>query len=206
MNKEENKMMNGFKEEVSGIYRLRVPFGKIYTSVFLIKDEGKNILVDTATTDLDIDNYVIPALRALGIQPCDITNVVITHNHADHAGGLPRLLFYAKGAEIVKHQTSLSKSVCTCSLPGHTGNFIGVLDMRSATLISGDGLQGAGVDIYRTSVESAASYKDTIEKIRKDERVKNLLFSHSYEPWYCDGVYGREDVNRVLSDCLNYIK
>lgn len=38
--------MNEFYKETDGIYRLRVPFDRIYTSVFLIQTENGPVLVD----------------------------------------------------------------------------------------------------------------------------------------------------------------
>jgi len=58
--------MSEFYKETDGIYRLRVRFDKIYTSVFLIQTENGLILVDCATTDEDVDLCIIPALRKMG--------------------------------------------------------------------------------------------------------------------------------------------
>ena len=52
-----------FEREIGEIYRLKVPFdGEVYTSVFLIKGT-KNVLIDCATTDYDVENYIVPALQ-----------------------------------------------------------------------------------------------------------------------------------------------
>jgi hypothetical protein len=80
-----------------------------------------------------------------------------------------------------------------------------VLDTRTGTLISCDGLQGAGIGKYRCSLQSAERYRETIEKIKRDTRIENLLFSHAYEPWDCDRAMGREAVLSCLRDCLRYI-
>ena len=34
-----------FEKEADGIYRLKIPFDTVYTSVFLVVDEGKAVLV-----------------------------------------------------------------------------------------------------------------------------------------------------------------
>ena len=69
-----------------------------------------------------------------------------------------------QGVHAVQHST----------LAGHTDDSIGVLDERSHTLISGDGLQGAGVDKYRCSLYNKNAYIETIEKIKNDK--SNNLF------------------------------
>ena len=144
-------MKNVFYEEVAGIYRLKVPFENIYTSVFLIKAEDGDILVDCATTDHDVDEHIAPALKQMGTDISKVKNIVITHKHGDHAGGLERVLQLSPNIEVVKSVVALDKNLSTYAMAGHTHDCIGVLDMRTGTLVSGDGLQGAGVGKYRCS-------------------------------------------------------
>jgi hypothetical protein len=77
--------------------------------------------------------------------------------------------------------------------------------MRTHTLISGDGLQGAGVDKYRCYLLDSSAYLETINRVKNDERIENILFSHAYEPWNCDTAYGRAAVDMCLAECLKYI-
>ena len=200
-----NEMKDFYKEQ-DGIYRLRVPFGAVYTSVFLIETEEGDVLVDCATTKGDVDERIIPALERFGKQISDINAVVITHTHSDHAGGLAHLLERAPDIEVIRGVKPISNDVETYSLPGHTIDSIGVFDRRSRTLISADGLQGAGVGKYRCSTQDPEAYINTLEMIKHDETVENILFSHAYEPWYKDGVIGRENVLQCLSDCYEYVK
>ena len=66
-----NKTEDFYKER-EGIYRLKVPFGAVYTSVFLIETEEGDVLVDCATTKDDVDERIIPALQRLGKNISDI--------------------------------------------------------------------------------------------------------------------------------------
>jgi glyoxylase-like metal-dependent hydrolase (beta-lactamase superfamily II) len=198
-------MKNVFYEEVAGIYRLKVPFENIYTSVFLIKAEDGDILVDCATTDQDVDEHIAPALQQLGTDISKVKKIVITHKHGDHAGGLERVLQLSPNIEVVKSVVALDKNLSTYAMAGHTVDCIGVLDMRTHTLISGDGLQGAGVDKYRCYLRDSSAYLETINRVKNDERIENILFSHAYEPWNCDTAYGRATVDMCLSECLKYI-
>ncbi len=200
-----NEMKDFYKEQ-DGIYRLRVPFGAVYTSVFLIETEEGDVLVDCATTKDDVDNYIVPALERFGKQISDINAVVITHTHSDHAGGLAHLLERAPDIEVIRDIRSIVGGVETYSLPGHTKDLIGVFDRRSRTLITSDGLQGAGVGKYRCSTQDPEAYIMTLERIKHDEAVENILFSHAYEPWYKDGMIGRENVLQCLSDCYECVK
>ncbi len=83
------------------------PFGWFY---WIVRGGGRTILVDTGfddarqARDWDITGYVRPAerLAALGIEPEDVTDIVLTHAHWDHMGGIgayPRARIHIQEAE-----------------------------------------------------------------------------------------------------------
>ena len=195
-----------FQEEMPGIYRLKVPFQRIYTSVFLVVSGSRAVLVDCATTAQAVEEYILPALEALGYEASALAAIVLTHRHEDHAGGLERLLSAAPGLEVVEDLRTLFDGIETYPMAGHTAGCIGVMDTRSHTLISGDGLQGAGVDQYRCSLRDPAAYRETLRRVQEDERIWHILFSHAYEPWNEDRVMGRESVRACVKQCEEYIK
>ena len=195
-----------FNKEIGEIYRLKVPFENLYTSVFLIKTEQSNVLVDCATYASNVDEYIIPALNALGVHLTDIKYLILTHNHGDHMGGKARLLELAPKIKVVQAECPVFlNGITVCELKGHTIDSIGVFDERTGTLISGDALQGAGIGKWRCLLESKGEYLKTINKIKQDKRIKNILFSHAYEPWEKCSIFGRGAVLRILKDCKNYI-
>lgn len=194
-----------FSLQIDGIYRLKIPFDTVYTSVFLVEDEGKAVLLDCATTEEDVEKYILPALSVLGYRLTDLSAIVLTHKHRDHAGGLTHLLRHAPDLEVVTCVRRLTGALRTYPLAGHTRDTIGLFDERTHTLLSGDGLQGAGVDKYRCSLANEAAYRETLERIRKDSAIENILFSHAYEPWLSDAIWGRDAVCACLSDCEKYI-
>lgn len=179
---------------------MKVPFDDLYTSVFLVSVNEKYTLVDCATTSKDVDEYIEPALKKFGITFLDIESIVITHGHDDHSGGLSRVLQKNPKIRIVRSVENLD-GLEIYPMPGHTKDFIGVFCYDSDTLISGDGLQCEGVGKYRCFLESKDDYFQTIEKIKRDRRIKNLLFSHAYEPFCVDYAFGREEIERVLKCC-----
>ena len=195
-----------FYRETDKIFRLRVPFENLYTSVFLIDVGSTKVLVDTAAYPSDVDSYILPALEKMGYAISDIGAIVLTHKHSDHAGGLSRILSLAPHLEVITDIREFSEVLCTYPMAGHTKDSIGVLDTRTCTLISGDGLQGAGVGKYRCYVADKEEYLKTIEKIKKDERIENILFSHAYEPFYKDSVLGRQEIEECLMQCKKYVK
>lgn len=198
-------MENRFYEEVPGIFRLKVPFDTVYTSVFLIKADGEIFLVDCATTKEDVEEYIVPAIRELGYQPSELKAIILTHRHGDHAGGLDHILRFAPQAEVIKKVCQVTESISTYPLSGHTLDSIGIFDKRSSTLISGDGMQGAGVDKYRCSLQDKTAYLETLQRISDDEMIENILFSHAYEPWNRDTAFGRAEVIARVKDCLEYV-
>lgn len=196
-----------FYKESCDIFRLKVPFEDLYTSVFLIRTKKVNILVDCATYDSDVDEYIVPALNQLGLSIVDIKYLVLTHLHADHTGGKNRILTLSPNIQVVQMAEKFEvEGVTLLEMKGHTLDSIGVFDKRSSTLISGDSLQGLGVGKYRCSLEDKREYLKTIEKVKKDKKIENILFSHAYEPWNTDGVFGRRNVEKVLTDCINCAK
>ncbi len=78
---------------IQGRGKNRVPFEWM---CWLIRGHDRTILVDTGFDDREttqrwgITNYVPPVRRLaqLGIEPDDITDVILTHAHWDHMGGL----------------------------------------------------------------------------------------------------------------------
>ena len=198
--------MRYFEQEVKGIYRLRVPFEKIYTSVFLIENDKGTVLVDCASTAEDVDNCIIPALAKMYKNISDVKALVLTHKHCDHAGGLERILSLASNIEVITEVQVIYDGILVYSMAGHTEDSIGVLDEQTNTLISGDGLQGAGVDKYRCYIQNPKAYIQTLERIRYDKRIENILFSHAYEPWNKDYMYGRNSVTQCLYDCKKHMK
>ena len=195
-----------FEFEADGIYRLRIPFAEIYTSVFLIVAEERRILVDCATTEHDVDCCIVSALKKMDYELSDIDTIVLTHRHGDHAGGLDRIMALNPHIKVVSDLGMLCENIYTYPMTGHTRDSIGVLDMRTGTLIAGDGLQGAGVDRFPCYTQDQEAYVQTIERIRCDTAIENLLFSHAYEPWCADRQIGRTNVLKCLKLCIDEIE
>ena len=82
--------MARFEEIVPGILRLKVPFGAGWTAVTLIRGE-ENCLIDAAGCAANVDDTIVPALKAEGLRMDDIACVLLTHMHGDHVGGVARM-------------------------------------------------------------------------------------------------------------------
>ena len=200
------EMKKSFQKEAEGIYRLKIPFESVYTSVFLVVAKEGLVLLDSATTKEDVDEWIVPALAELGYALSDIKYFVLSHRHYDHDGGLPRILQIFPDLEVIETAKELFCGICTYPLHGHAENCIGVLCENAKTLITADGLQVNGLADYPCNVPFKDAYKETLARVREDERIENLLFSHDYRPYNKDFVHGRENVLLCVDDCLRYIE
>ncbi|HEY0738210.1 MAG TPA: MBL fold metallo-hydrolase [Herpetosiphonaceae bacterium] len=85
-------------------------------NVFLIEDGDQITVIDTGLKD----SYqpILEAVRSLGKQPTDITNIVLTHCHPDHAGSVAalkeatnaRTWMHRVDAEVVRGNTPMVRS------------------------------------------------------------------------------------------------
>lgn len=73
-----------FEEILPGVYRLKVPFGPVWTGVYLVCGR-KKVLIDSSHEEPEI--HLLPALEKLGVHPRDIAWLLCTHVHGDHIGG-----------------------------------------------------------------------------------------------------------------------
>ena len=102
--------MSVFEKINDEVFLLKVPFGALWTGVILILDRktGKKYLIDSSQEAPG--NTVVPALRAMGIEPTSIDYLLNTHCHGDHIGGHfgfvrdygVKVVTYRNGAEKLK--------------------------------------------------------------------------------------------------------
>ncbi len=60
---------------------------KVSVDALLVKLPGHVVVIDTGYGPAT-GGQLIPSLAAAGVQPGDVTDVLITHSHGDHVGGL----------------------------------------------------------------------------------------------------------------------
>jgi glyoxylase-like metal-dependent hydrolase (beta-lactamase superfamily II) len=81
--------------ETSGgakIHRLPLQaFPKFWAHAYVLQKDGQTILIDTGSgTDISHED-LLHGLRQAGLQPSDLTHILVTHAHIDHYGGLSKL-------------------------------------------------------------------------------------------------------------------
>lgn len=206
------------------IYRLKIPFANIHTSVFVFKTDTGALLFDAATYGTDVTDYIIPFLSELNIGKDELKYAFISHPHGDHAGGLSELcrqfpdLCVANsggltgcelhGCKILKTKDSdtLLGYLKVVHIPGHTADSSGILDTRTGTLISGDSLQLYGVfgeGPWAVNITLIDEYFAALERVRALD-ISEIYPAHSYHP-IGEAFVGREMINAALDECKNAI-
>ena len=202
-------------EIVEHVFRIVIPFEDIYTTVFLIQTAEGVLMFDTATFGSDMDQYVFPVLEEINA----VTKYVfISHSHRDHAGGLSRVCEKFPGIQIVarsemireKYPNVLSPAdddrllgvLQVVEIPGHTRDCMGLLDLRSKTLLTGDSLQIYGIygsGNWGANIRFPREHLAALDKIRKLD-VQTMIASHDYHP--CGFIArGKREVERYIAGC-----
>lgn len=201
-----------FEELKKGIYRLKVPFENIYTSVFALENNGHYIIFDSASSDDDSYNYIIPAIEDMGFFP---EYLICSHMHSDHAGGINALSKKFPNATVAAFSHQLKPNVKESyhltdgeilldryqilNLKGHSEDSAGILDIDKNILISADCLQLYGITKYGTGVEIPVEYMRTIDRVRKIG-LNGLITSHEYAP-LGSLAFGNKAVTEYLDTC-----
>jgi glyoxylase-like metal-dependent hydrolase (beta-lactamase superfamily II) len=181
------------------IFKISIPFENIFTSVFIIKTEDGAVIFDCGTYASDVDEYILPNVKALGLEN-EVKHLFLSHSHSDHAGGLERLCGVFNDAKIYTRSDKIAKRFENTCLPsdgeeiasklyaitikGHADDCMALFDKRSGTLITGDCLQLYGVfgrGDWGTGISDTDSYFKNLEKLRKMD-IKMIIASHDYHP------------------------
>lgn len=204
-----------FEEICENIYCLKVPFEGTNTSVFAFKCDDKTVLYDSATTESDVKDRIIPALRQKGFVP-DI--LVTSHFHSDHMGGekfiaeeypeadrikLAHNATEDEGKRIANDGEMLFDTIRVVAMPGHSDDALALYDTRTKTLVCADCLQLWGIGRYGVGLYDAKKYLESLEKISELD-IENIIASHNYHP---HGAYafGKEKVKEYIEECKKYI-
>lgn len=202
------------------IYRTTIPYKNIFTTVYLIKSESGAILFDAATTEYDVDNYIVPMLAELGVGNEDLKYVFISHAHGDHIGGLRPLLerfpeatavsFLPKVAEdysdfkvhIAKEGDTLLGVFKLVAIPGHSADSAAIFDTRTKTLITGDCLQAYGLfgtDYWGANISFQTEHFAALDKLSGMD-IEEIYTAHDFMP-YGFKACGKDEVLRFIEAC-----
>lgn len=202
------------------IHRITLPYKEIFTTVYTVKTEQGVLLFDAASFDTDLEQYIQPMLDALNITEQDLKHIFISHNHGDHAGCVGPIMKRYPDAIILSRSPKLAEKYAEyqvecfadgdtvlgvlqlVTIPGHTEDSAGVLDLRTNTLLSGDSLQLYGIfgsEDWAPNIIVPAQYFASISKLRA-MNIDSVYTAHDYHP-YGFAYQGKEMVEKALIAC-----
>lgn len=87
-----------------GVYRIPT-FGDFINSYAFLDGDGQVTLVDCGLARAPAK--IVAALRLMGKQPADVTRILLTHAHSDHAGGAHAMVEASGAAGVGVHSADL---------------------------------------------------------------------------------------------------
>lgn len=207
------------------IHRAVIPYKDIFTTVYTVQYDGGAVLFDAATYESDITDYVAPMLDSLGIDGKSLKYVFISHNHGDHAGGIPYLLerypnvciltrspdlcekYKSFNAKLIEDGECIDGIFRAVAIPGHSLDSAALYDTRTKTMITGDSLQLYGIfgsQDWGSNIGMPAEHLEAIEKLRKID-IESIYSAHDFHP-YGYAFVGKKAVSDALSASETPIK
>lgn len=145
----------------------RLSFKNFGSCVYLIKSNGKNILIDVSSGETR--NELIDDLRELGVKPFDVNAILLTHLHWDHIDNLdlfPQAKIYNPEKLTEDSVVEELPELKIISTPGHTPE--GKSYLFRDVLFSGDTLFDNGyIGRYDLPGGSKEELKKSLNKLNK---------------------------------------
>ncbi|KAK3087036.1 hypothetical protein FSP39_000731 [Pinctada imbricata] len=167
------------------------------TNTYLVGTGNRKILIDTGEPDKP--EYIVNLLKALEDLRCSIQEIVITHWHGDHVGGVPDVCRevmnstetkvskfkrlsqpdrdlgkisynFVENNHIFKTEGATLRAIHT---PGHTEEHMSLQLEEENAIFSGDTVLGEGTTVF----EDLHSYMGSLQKL-KDLRPSIIYPAH----------------------------
>lgn len=180
-----------------GVQWERVSFG--FVSAYLLQRGSEVAIVDTGTGTTE---EFEAGLSSLGASWSNVSDVILTHSHGDHVGGLPAVLenaptvrafagtgdleAIASGGFDADRLVGLSDGdevfgLEVIATPGHTPGHIAVFDAASGLLVAGDAINTSGGSITGPNPDftpDMATATASVAKILEGRQITTALVGH----------------------------
>ena len=184
-------------ENSGGLAWQQVSFG--FVSAYLLQRGSEVTIVDTGTGTTD---EFESGLASLGASWSNVANVILTHSHGDHVGGLDAVIANAPtvnafagvgdieaiagGGFDAERLTGVADGdevfgLEVISTPGHTPGHIVVFDRESGLLVAGDAINTSGGAVTGPNPDftpDMASAEASVAKIIEGRSVTTALVGH----------------------------
>ncbi len=137
-----------------------LPVGTVdlgFVAAYVVQRNGQAVVIDTGIADSE--QAILDVLSSMGLGWSDVSDVVLTHSHPDHAGSLsavadaaPDATLWGGEADVPQMQAPRQIQVLAdgdmvmdlraIATPGHTPGHLSMFHPGTATLFSGDALNG----------------------------------------------------------------
>lgn len=164
-----------------------------FVSAYVLARDGMATIVDTGTGDL---GPIESALAAANSSFDRVGDVVLTHLHGDHVGGLDALAeattarFHAGEADVAGIDTDVDlralldgddvAGLQIVATPGHTAGHVSVFDPVSGILVAGDAINLGDGTLAGSAPEFTADQAAADASVRKlaDLGIRTILPGH----------------------------
>ncbi len=183
--------------ELAGVVWEQVSFG--FVSAYLLQRGSEVTIVDTGTgTTEEFES----GLATLGSGWSNVANVILTHSHGDHIGGLAAVIENAPSAKAFAGVPDLEAIAAggfdaeqltgvgdgdevfgleVISTPGHTPGHISVFDAASGLLVAGDAINTSGDEVTGPNPDftpDMATANASVAKILQSRSITTALVGH----------------------------
>lgn len=158
----------------------RVDLG--FVSAYVLVRAGAATIVDTGVSGSE--GAIEEVLAELGSEWADVSTIIVTHAHPDHAGSLlaiteasPAATVHAGAEDIPAMQSttpvtaaedgSTVNGLTVIKTPGHTPGHIVIFDPVAGWLLAGDALSGTGGGVAGPNPEFTPDMDTALESVRK---------------------------------------
>lgn len=169
-----------------------------FVAAYVVMRDGQAAVVDTGVEGSEGDILTVLAAGGLGWQA--VSDIVVTHNHGDHAGSLPAVSDLAADAAIHAGEGDIPSmrasrpitavgdgdvvfGLQVVTTPGHTPGHISLVDPVARFMLTGDALVGDGSGgLAGPPPEFTAHMPRAIESVAKLAAfdVEQVLVCHGF--------------------------